>query len=351
MASIKFKKIIMLFSCIFSLSSCVNSETDNQIKITDCAGIEIKITKNPQRIISVNQSFVEFSIAMGEGSKIIGTHGSVLGHVYLPYFCPEILNATKVGYQANPELIFSLEPDLIVLNDPAYAQSLRDKGLPAIYFGYNNIDELNYSLNLMSDIYGGNAKKFVQKWMANFANTLENISNDLSSLTDLNKKNVYYINAAINPGDLYSTFGGNSFVEYWINHIGGKLVTSKYPDIDSIEKEVALSLNPETIFISGYAEYTRKDELFADPSWKNIDAVANNEVYLMPTSLVSYERFSVELPMLFEYSASILYPELHKFDGINSLRNFNKEIYNIEFSDAILNNMLLGLGPNGERMG
>ncbi len=88
-----------------------------------------------------------------------------------------------------------------------------------------------------------------------------------------------------------------------------------------------------------------------DPLWANVNAVKNNNIYLMPTSLVSYERFSVELPMLLEYSANILYPELHEFKGIETLRAFFNEYYGLSFTDEVLNNMLLGLAPDGTKMG
>lgn len=333
------------------LVACNNNEDSGKIKITDCSGVEVEIKKDVKRVISVNQSFVAFMIAMGEGNKVIGTHGSVLGHAYLPLFSEDVLKASKVGYQANPELIYSLNPDLVVLNDATYAQTLRDIGLPAIYFGYDNINELYKGLDLMGDIFGDNAKNYVTKWKNKVDSTISTISSEVSSLKDSEKKDVYYINAAVNPGDLYTTFGGGSFVEYWINSIGGKLATSNYRDITSLDSEIALSLNPSNIFISGYAEYTRKDELMSDPLWTNIKAVKNNDVYLMPTSLVSYERFSVELPMLLEYSANILYPELHEFKGIETLRTFFNDFYGLTFTDEVLNNMLLGLAPDGTKMG
>ena len=65
----------------------------------------------------------------------------------------------------------------------------------------------------------------------------------------------------------------------------------------------------------------------------------------------SYDRFSVELPLMLSYTANRMYPEYHEFDGINELREFNKEFYGREFSDEQLENMLKGLNPDGTRMG
>ena len=289
-------------------------------------------------------------IAMGEGDKLIGSHGSVIGHSWAPLFYPDITSVELYGYKPEAEVLLATDADLVVVKNSAYAETLRKEGIPAIYFGYKNIDELYYAVDLMGEIFGGEAKNFGEKWKKRVDETIATLNKEMAVLDDSEKKNIYFINAAVNPGTLYTTCGGNSFNEYWINAIGGKLVTAEFEDIEEIDQEVALSLNPDTIFISGYAEYTRQDELMADPLWKEIPAVENQNVYLMPTSLVSFDRFAVELPLLLDYSANLLYPEIHQFGGIDEMREFNKEFYNIDFTDEDLNNMLLGLNPDGSRM-
>lgn len=89
--------------------------------------------------------------------------------------------------------------------------------------------------------------------------------------------------------------------------------------------------------------------MITDPLWENIDAVKNNDIHLLPTSLASYEKFSVELPMLLKYSAHELYPDLCTFDGISTLRTFYKDYYDIELSNEHLENLLLGLYPDGSK--
>ena len=59
-----------------------------------------------------------------------------------------------------------------------------------------------------------------------------------------------------------------------------------------------------------------------DPLWQDIPAVKNDRVFLMPTSFVSYDRFSVELPLMLDYTANVMYPDEHTFGGIDELREF-----------------------------
>lgn len=335
---------------LLSLTACSKEKESDTRTITDCSGAQVEIAKEINTVIAPNQPFCAFMIAMGQGDKLIGSHGSVIGHTWAPYFKEDILSVEMYGYKPEAETLYAANADLIVVKNAAYAEALRSEGLPAIYFAYNNIEELYYAVDLMGEIFGDDAKAYAEKWKACMEDTLTTLDSELSVLSDAEKKNVYYINGAVNPGTLYTTFGGDSFTEYWINTIGANLVTSPYPDIEEIDQEVAISLNPDTIFISGYAEYTRYDELMADPLWSDIDAVKNSDVYLMPTSLVSFDRFAVELPLLLEYSANILYPDLHPFDPVNDFKDFFQEYYGKSFTDNDLNNMILGLSPDGSRM-
>lgn len=348
------KSIAFLLSLLLALSmtACGKQEVKADTKIiVDCSGAEVEISTDIQKVIAPNQPFCEFMIAMGEADKLIGSHGSVLGHSWAPLFYENITSLEMYGYKPEAETLLAAGADLVVVKNSAYAETLRQAGIPAIYFGYNNIDELYYAVDLMGEIFGEGAKEFASKWKNRLSETINTISQEVSSISENDKKSVYFINAAINPCSLYSTFGGDSFTNYWIDTIGGKLVTAEYENIEEIDQEVAISLNPEVIFISGYAEYTSYDELMADKLWSDIDAVKNKEVYLMPTSLVSFDRFAVELPMLLEYSANLLYPELHEFNALDELRDFNKEFYGKDFTNEQINYMIKGLNPDGSRMG
>ena len=53
--------------------------------------------------------------------------------------------------------------------------------------------------------------------------------------------------------------------------------------------------------------------------------------------------------MLLKYSAHELYPDLCTFDGISTLRTFYKDYYDIELSNEHLENLLLGLYPDGSK--
>ena len=265
------------------------------------------------------------------------------------------LGATiSIDKNPNAEELISAEADLVILKDAAYAEELRKAGIPAVCFKYTNKEELYAAVDMLGEIFGSDAKAYAVKWEEKLDSTIETISKDLAEIPETEKCNVYYVDATgaeASNENLFLTAGGGSFVEYWINTSGGNLVTSPYKDIEQIDQEEGLSLNPDTIFICGWLEYTAKDIMMSDPLWQDVPAVKNDRVFLMPTSLASYDRFSVELPLMLDYTANKMYPDYHEFGGIDELREFYKDYYGREFSDEQLENMLEGLNPDGTRMG
>ena len=258
------------------------------------------------------------------------------------------------GKNPNAEELIKADVDLVIIKDAAYAEELRNQGINAVCFKYQNKDELYTALNMLGEIFGAEAMSYVSKWESKLDSTIAQINEDLSDVPADKRANVYYVDATgaeASSENLFLTAGGGSFVEYWINASGANLVTSPYEGIDQIEQETALTLNPDTIFICGWLEYKAKDILMGDPLWQDVPAVKNNRVFLMPTSFVSYDRFAVELPLMLDYTANTLYPSEHSFNGIDTLRDFYKEYYHQNLTDDQLENMLKGLNPDGTRMG
>ena len=287
-------------------------------------------------------------------NKIVGTHGSILNHSWVYVFDEGFKDVALFGKNPNAEELISSDVDLAIIKDAEYAEDLRNQGINAVCFKYKNKDELYSAVNMLGDIFGEDAQTYAAKWENKLDETIAKIADDLSDVPDDEKCNVYYVDATgaeASNENLFLTAGGGSFVEYWINASGANLVTSPYEGIDQIEQETALTLDPDTIFICGWLEYEAKDILMDDPLWQDIPAVKNDRVFLMPTSFVSYDRFSVELPLMLDYTANVMYPDEHTFGGIDELREFYKEYYNQDLSDENLEMMLKGLNPDGTRMG
>ena len=334
-----FLMLILISGVFVGLSYADESRTNI---VTDCAGAQVEVPKEIHRVVVTSPSAVAFMIAMNLGDKLVGTHGSVLNQSWAYIFYEDFYGMPMYGKKPNAEELIASNVDLAIIKDAAYAEELRKTGITAVCFKYSNKEELYAALDMLGNIFGEEAKSYVSSWKDKLETTISSISADLADITEDQRHNVYYIDA---------TGAGGSFVEYWIETSGGNLVTSPYEGLEQIDQETALTLNPDTIFICGWLEYFTKDVLMNDPLWQDVPAVKNGNVYIMPTSFVSYDRFAVELPLMLDYTAKMMYPEQHAFGGIEELREFYEKYYGLSFSDDQLENMLKGLNPDGTRMG
>lgn len=342
--------VVLVCGIAVLLLGCQQKKTDSDvIVVTDCSGAQVSLSKNISNVICIDQSFCAFMTGMGLSDKLVGVHGSVIYHAWSPEFNSIYSKMKKYGYRPSSEAIYEANADLVVLNDAKYAEELRALGIPAIYFGYTNYEELCSAVDLIGEIFGESAAEYIDNWKNELFSTIESVTKAVKNIPENEKANVYYINGSTDGG-LYNTFGKDSFVEFWLETIGARLITSNYSNVADFNAEELLLLNPDTIIISGYIEHTYKDQILQDPLWSNIAAVNNNRIFTMPTSFTSYERFAVELPLMIGYSANKLYPNLYTFGGIAKVRSFYQEFYGKDFSDVQYEYMLQGLGPNGERM-
>ena len=340
----------ILTLCVFT--ACRPAEEATTKTITDCYGAQVEIPKNINKVVVTSPSAAAFMTAMGLDNKIVGAHGSILNHFWIyefsDYFTKEM---PMYGKKPNAEELLAADVDMVIIKDGAYAEELRNSGITAISFHYTDKEELFFAVDMLGEIFGDAAKTWITQWKEKLDATISSIESDLSGVPESDRSNIYYVDATGAEVDIYLTAGGNSFVEYWINKSGGKLVTSQYEGLEQIDQETALTLNPDAIFICGWLEYSARDTLINDPLWQEVPAVKNNRVYIMPTSIVSYDRFSVDLPLMLDYTANLLYPELHSFEGISTLREFYEQFYGRIFTDEQLENMLKGLNPDGTMMG
>ena len=348
------KKIIALtitfILTIGIFATCAIAEEDTTKIITDCYGAQVEIPKEINKVVVTSPSAVAFMTAMGLDDKIVGTHGAVLNHFWIYEFSDQFEGMPMYGKKPNAEELLAADVDLVIIKDGAYAEELRNSGITAISFQYTDKEELFFAVDMLGEVFGDTAKTWAKKWEEKLDSTISSIESDLSGVSESDRSNIYYVDATGAEVNLYLTAGGHSFVEYWINASGGNLVTSQYEGLEQIDQETALTLNPDTIFICGWLEYPARDTLMNDPLWQEVPAVKNNRVYIMPTSIVSYDRFAVDLPLMFDYTANLLYPDLHSFEGTATLRDFYEQYYGRIFTDEQLENMLKGLNPDGTIM-
>lgn len=120
--------------------------------VVDLLGRTVTIETQPQRVVALSPTAVEFVYAAG---------GTVLGRSSSVTFPAAAATASDVGsaYQPSVEAILALEPDLVVADSIIHAQQqLRAliEGLPGavVFAGADSYDAVLAGLTLMGDVLG-----------------------------------------------------------------------------------------------------------------------------------------------------------------------------------------------------
>ena len=352
------KKIVSLVLIIFMVLSTLvvftgcNNDSDGAKEIVDMAGVTVEMPEKINKVICTTQNAMEFMVAMGLEDKLIGIHNSVFVHAWTPEYMKNTENIKKFGYAPSAEAVYEAGADLVIVKSAEVAAELRAVGITAITFKYGSSADLIKAVKMLGDVFGGEAKVFANRWTECYENTVATLRNKFSDLNDDDKIKAYFIDAsgALDAGGLTTTVGGDHIVAEWFDIAGASLVTKEYTNISSINEEEILEINPEWIMIGGWCENTRKEQLLNDVKWADVDAVKNNNVYLVPVGFVSFERYAVEAPILLMYTASLMYPEFVEYDTVSEFQAFFNEYFGIDVSEEKINYMLQGLSPSGERM-
>ena len=96
--------------------------------VTDSNGNEVTFEKPPERIVAFDSAVVETLFAIGEGSRVVGTHEFVS-------YPPETQDIPRVGdaFNMNVEAIVALEPDLVFVFSEGAVADLERVGLRVLY--------------------------------------------------------------------------------------------------------------------------------------------------------------------------------------------------------------------------
>ncbi len=279
------------------------SSSDFPLTITDASGVEIRLEKAPERLVSVAPSNTENAFALGLGSKVVGVTD-------WDNYPEEVKQIEEIGgLEPNIEKILSLEPDLVIaqvsVNDNSI-QPLRDAGLKVLALPESqNFDGVYEALRMLGKATGtlDKAEEVIQQMEQKKAAITAKVA-------DLNEAEKVKVWVEISP-DLY-TAGKGTFIDDLIRLAGGINVASEVEGWAQLSEEQVILAQPEVIITTygGYAEQSPTEQIRARQAWADLPAVKENRIYDVDSDLVS--RPGPRLAAGLEEVAKSLYPERFK---------------------------------------
>ncbi|MCT8978160.1 ABC transporter substrate-binding protein [Clostridium sp. CX1] len=320
---INFKKIVTFLICsifVISLSACSNKSSssensngssNNNSKITsypltfkDFYGRDVKIDKEPQRIVSGAPNITEILFALGEKDKLVG-------RTDFCNFPQETKSIQSIGGIQNPniEKIVELKPDILIASSifPKEAvEKLEALNVKVVIIQGDESFEGTYTtIKKVGQIANANEKA------AEIVTNMEKkIAEVKEKVTGKNTPSVYYVISYGKDGDF--TAGKNTFISKMISMAGGKNAADDAEGwAYSLEK--LIEKNPDILVCSTYIAGSPDDiktGIKNTNGYKDLTAVKNNKLFDINPDIL--ERQGPRLAEGFEQLAKIIHPEAFK---------------------------------------
>lgn len=270
------------------------------VTITDDAGRQVTVEREPQRIVSMAPSNTEILFAIGLGDKVVGVDQ------YSDY-PPEALTREKIAGYATPNLekVLSLAPDLVLatkIHAKTAVPSLEGHGLTVVVVDPANMDEVLEGILMVGKIGGGAAK--AKALTGQIEERMRTIM--AKAQASPRKVRVFF---ELSP-QLHSV-GPGSFIDDMIRRASGENIASdaKLP-WPQLNQEVVLLKDPEVIVLSDHTAGESPEKVKARPGWAGVAAVKNDRVVTINPDLTN--RPGPRVVEGLEALARAFYPEIFK---------------------------------------
>lgn len=343
-----FLVMIIMISSLFGVSGCFKDDSkDEKISVTDITGYTLSIDKPVERIVSLWPSGSQLLITLGLGDLLVGVSNDTKEQPWAVHMYPRLSEIPGCDYKESAEQIYNLEPDVVLTSEKDVAESLREKGLKAITFGYYSIEEMKTTITALSKIVS-------KPYSTNLINYISYLDNNIKMVKDalenkvIDKEVLYYINGNNNKG-LTKTAGANTMNEEWVVNAFCEFATSSLLGSSEtvVDEEAILYKNPSIIVIGGRYQHVLEQTLMNDSKWSNVSAVKNNRVYKAPLGISPFDRFGAEIALMIPWVASVVYEEHFSYDILNQVKNFYKNFTNFDLTDETAAYIVNGEMPDG----
>lgn len=299
------KKILALIMTLsmFVISGC-SSQQDRIV--TDREGTEVNIPTKIEKIISTAPSNTEVLMALGLGDKLVAIDKYSADIEGINTELPQIDFSNP-----DAETIIGLEPDIVIASGHNKTGSTEDPfkliseaGIPVVYIpSSDSIDGIYKDIEFIAEVVNEESKG--QEIIDDMKAKVDEIKAIGDTITD--KKSVYF---EIAPAPNLYSFGQSTFLNEMIEIVGAKNIFANEDGWISPTAEAVIDANPDVIITNAEYMENATDEIKSRDAWENINAVKNNEVYLVNKNASS--RPSQNAIKALEEMAKAIYPEYYE---------------------------------------
>lgn len=301
-------------------------QTVYPVTVTDQAGREVTIEKEPSSIVSGYYISSSLLIALGLKDKVVGIEAKADKRPIYKLAAPEMTELPNVGTakEFNLEACAALSPDLVILPMKLKdaAQSLTDLGITVLLVNPESQDLLTEMINTIATATNTNSE--AAKLLAYIDSQKAILT---SALSGVEPESVYLAGNS----SFLSTAGPSMYQSSIIELAGGKNAADSITDTywAEISYEQLLAWDPSYIIIASDAEYT-VDDVMNDPNLAECTAVKNSHVYAIPGDVEALDSPVPAGILASVWLAGILHPDQVPTDTYTTeMTNYYETFYGI----------------------
>ena len=306
--------------------------------ITDLQGSEIEIPYEVKKISTGKLNLTQLTLILGGSAPVanLGDGADASKGTLLNDMFPELEGMTVLTEDnMDPEAIITIDPDLVMLyiRSAELGERISATGYSVALCGLSNEEELLKTMNIMAEALGGDALNKAEEYETYYRGLMADVAEKSAGLAENEKPLVAYVRSN------GTVCGVNSMPNNWITAAGGvnmgalagfEQYSAEMPAEDII------GYDPDIVFCESPAAL----EFINGDSYKGLKAVKDGALYIVPYGLSCSGLANAENPMVWQWAANIINPDIYSYDAEQSIRDFFKDFYGYELSDAQLKTVL-----------
>jgi iron complex transport system substrate-binding protein len=284
---------------------------DATIIITDHLGRTITMENKAERIVSGYYITTSMLIPLGLEDNVVGIEAKANSKPIYSLAAPQFLDLPNVGTakEFNLEGTIALNPDLVILpiRLKDAIESLEKMEINVIGVNPEDMDLLKETLQMIGKATG--TTEAADELIAYYNQK----TIDIRQMAEFGNRKRIYLGG---NSSFLSTATKKMYQGYMIETAGG--INAAY-DIDdtywaTISYEQLIAYNPEMIVIVPGADYTKED-ILNDSKLAGIDAVKNNEIFVMPDAFEAWDSPVPSSILGTRWLGFVINDDLHSFDA------------------------------------
>lgn len=266
-------------------SPVADNKVTYPVKVTDQAGREVTIEKEPEKLVSSYYISTSMLVALGLDEKLVGIEAKANKRPLFKKTATQLVDLPSIGTakEVDIEGVVALTPDLVIipLRVKEAAAKFEELGITTIIVNPESDDLLMEMLDIVST--ATNTKDRAEE-IKTYIDDKKAMLND--KLGSLEAKNVYFAGNS----SVLSTCGSKMYQSDLLTLAGGKNLAFDLEDDywADVNYEQVIAWNPDYIIIAASAEYSVEDVL-NDANLSVCNAVVNKNVYKMPSDIESWD--------------------------------------------------------------